>query len=128
MTMTKFKVIIAGSRELTMSPEAVFSRIENLTGEQKHIEVVSGTARGGDKLGESWANKQGHQIKRFPAEWNRFGLSAGFRRNEQMADYADALIAIWDGKSKGTNHMINVAKNRKLPVRVIRMDKFVATP
>lgn len=77
-------------------------------------EVVSGGAKGVDTLGETWAIKNGVSIKRFPAEWEKYGISAGHIRNRKMGDYADALIAIWDGNSKGTKGMIDYAKEKKL--------------
>jgi hypothetical protein len=73
-------------------------------------EVVSGGARGIDQLGERWARDSGVPIKTFEPNWDKFGRSAGMIRNVEMARYADALIAIWDGKSRGTRHMIEQAK------------------
>ena len=58
----------------------------------------------------------------FLANWNKFGKSAGFRRNEQMAEVADALIDFWDGKSNGTKHMIEIMENKKLLVRVVNYE------
>lgn len=55
----------------------------------------------------------------FKADWDKHGKAAGFKRNTEMAKYADALIAFWDGKSKGTKHMIDTAKSHNLKVRVI---------
>ena len=81
-------------------------------------EVVSGTALGGDKLGEQWAENHGVPIARFPADWDKHGKSAGYRRNEEMARNADALIALWDGESRGTAHMIGIAKKAGLKVYV----------
>ena len=82
-------------------------------------EIVSGCANGADKLGEKFANDYDVPIKKFPADWNKFGKSAGYIRNEEMAKYADALIAFWDGQSKGTKHMIDLAHKHKLNVTVI---------
>lgn len=65
-----------------------------------------------------WAVSNGKEIERYPAEWNRYGRSAGYRRNEQMAKIADALIALWDGQSKGTQHMIRLARSYGLEVLV----------
>ncbi|WP_197026348.1 hypothetical protein [Polaribacter sp. Hel_I_88] len=56
---------------------------------------------------------------RFPAEWNKFGKAAGPVRNKEMAIYADALIAFWDGKSRGTKNMIQLAKQNGLLLKVI---------
>ena len=72
-------------------------------------EVVSGGARGVDKLGEIWAVKNDIPIRLFPANWKEHGRSAGYIRNKEMANYADALIALWDGKSAGTRHMVDLA-------------------
>lgn len=88
---------------------------------QNHIEIeiVSGTANGADKLGEKYANEKGYLLKKFPADWDKYGKSAGFKRNVEMSNYADALIAFWDGKSKGTKHMIDLAKRYELKVKVV---------
>ena len=82
------------------------------------ITIVSGTAKGADKLGELYGKQNDYPIKKFPADWDAFGKSAGYRRNVEMAEYADMLIAFWDGKSKGTEHMINIAKERNLIVKI----------
>jgi hypothetical protein len=80
--------------------------------------VISGTAPGADKLGEQWAKDNSIPVERYPADWNRYGLSAGYRRNEQMVDNAEALVALWDGKSRGTRHMIDIARKKGLKVFV----------
>jgi hypothetical protein len=110
------KVIIAGSR--TFNDYELLKRVcnETLT---TITEIVSGTANGADKLGERYAKEKGYSIKQFPADWNKHGKSAGYIRNKQMAEYADALIAFWDGKSKGTKHMIDLAKYHKIKVKII---------
>lgn len=82
-------------------------------------EVVSGTARGVDALGERWAQENNIPVKRFPAKWDEYGKQAGMIRNAQMAGYADGLIAFWDGKSRGTRHMIDVAVEKGLKVLVV---------
>lgn len=109
------KVIIAGSREI-FDYEVVKMAIEESKFEI--TEVVSGVARGVDSLGERYAYERKIQIKRFPADWDKHGKAAGPIRNIEMANYAEALIAIWDGKSRGTKHMINEAKKKNLKVFV----------
>ena len=90
-----------------------------------NIEIISGTAKGADTLGEQFAFNYGIKVKRFPANWNAYGKSAGYIRNEQMAKYAvsdgsyGVLIAFWDGKSKGTKHMIDIAKKQGLTFIVV---------
>lgn len=113
------KTIIAGSRDIT-DYELVKNAIKysgfDIT------EVVCGNARGVDTLGKNWANSKGIPVKFFNANWNTFGKSAGFRRNAEMAKYADALIAIWNGVSKGTFSMINLAHDRNLEIYILRTD------
>ncbi|NMH86765.1 DUF2493 domain-containing protein [Flavivirga algicola] len=111
------KVIIAGGRNFD-DYKKLFRFCNKVLSKQTEIEIVSGTAKGADKLGEKYANDSGYLIKRFPANWSKYGKSAGYRRNAQMAEYADALIAFWDGKSRGTKHMIDLAKRANLKVRV----------
>lgn len=107
------RVIIAGSRDITdfdMLRELYDRCGVDIT------EVVSGTARGVDRLGEQLAAELGVPIKRFPADWNRHGKSAGYIRNSDMADYADALLLLWDGRSKGSGHMKQLAIDKGLPI------------
>lgn len=115
------KTIIAGSRTITdlrFLEESIEKSGLTIT------EVVCGGARGVDDLGRKWAgNGNRVPVKMFPADWDRHGKSAGYRRNVEMADYADALIAIWDGKSKGTKHMIEVAGDIGLEVFVFRYNE-----
>ena len=111
------RVIIAGSRNYSNYQELVSFCDQVLSGTES-IEIVSGTARGADSMGEKYANEREYKIARFPADWNKYGKSAGYVRNKEMADYADGLIAFWDGQSKGTLHMINLAKERGLNIRI----------
>lgn len=110
------RTIIAGSRGIEI-------RINDLGKVIKDsgftiTEVISGTARGVDQSGERWAEVNGIPIRYFVPDWNRYGKSAGYKRNVLMAENADALIAIWDGVSKGTGHMIQIAKSKNLKVHV----------
>lgn len=110
------KVIIAGSRGIVLAPIKMEEII--LASKFKVAEVVSGTCYGVDKSGEDWAKWSLIPIRKFPADWERYGKSAGYKRNEQMARYADALIAIWDGNSKGTEHMISIANKYQLKIYI----------
>lgn len=106
------KVIIAGSRSI-ISYDTVKYAIE-LSGFEI-TEVVSGHARGVDQLGEKWAKENDIPVKIFPTMWSKYGTSAGYIRNEQMADYVgydSALLVIWDGKSPGTRNMIHIAEKK----------------
>ena len=110
------KVIIAGSREIT-DYELVLQAITNANFDI--TSVVSGCARGVDRLGERFAKECGLPIHQFPADWNGpHKKAAGHVRNAEMANFGDALIAIWDGSSPGTKGMINLAKNHNLLVHI----------
>ena len=111
------KVIIAGSRNFN-DYNLLKSSCDNLLTQFTNIEIVSGTARGADKLGERYAREKGYSIKEFPANWS-LGKSAGYIRNDEMAQYADMLIAFWDGTSKGTKHMIDLANKRGIKVEIV---------
>jgi hypothetical protein len=114
------KIIIAGGRDfknlnlLTKSCDMYLSKCQI-----NDIEIVSGTANGADSLGEEYAKLKGFKCKQFPAEWDKYGKGAGFKRNCEMANYSDALIAFWDGISKGTKHMINTAKKKGIQVKIV---------
>jgi len=80
--------------------------------------VISGTAAGVDVHGERWAEEQGIPVEKYPADWNKHGKSAGHIRNAEMADVADALVAIWDGESRGTKGMIELALKKGLSLYI----------
>lgn len=109
------RTIIAGSRGIT---DYRLVEVAANTCPWKITMVVSGTARGVDTLGERWALEHGLPVMRFPADWSTYGRSAGLRRNVTMADYSDALLALWDGESRGTAHMIECARERGLTIQV----------
>lgn len=112
------RTIIAGSRSCT-SYKAIEAAM-NVFGHHPSV-VLSGTARGADRLGEEWAKLHGVPIEYYPANWDEYGKAAGLIRNGEMAHNADALVALWDGQSRGTQHMIQVARERGLKVFVWRM-------
>ena len=112
------KIIIAGGRNFT-NYKKLCKVCDNILQDQTNVEIVSGAYyKGADKLGEQYATEKGFRLTKFPADWNRFGKAAGPKRNQAMANYSDALIVFWDGKSKGTKNMIGLAKNRGLKVKI----------
>jgi len=87
------------------------------------ITIVSGGAKGADLLGEKYADECGFEVQRFPADWEKHGKSAGFIRNDEMADIATHVVAFWDGESHGTKNMIDLAAKRGIPLRIVKYEK-----
>jgi hypothetical protein len=128
------RIIIAGSRnfnDFNVLDREVLSIIKELhdkgySTKREKVIIVSGNARGADKLGEEFARRYNLSIASYPANWDLYGKSAGYRRNEEMAIYAKqdkevgVLIAFWDGISKGTKHMIDLANKHGLKVYIVK--------
>ena len=118
--MPDYRVIIAGSRsfnDYTLLREHCLSVLQEKMKTHRVI-FVSGHARGADSLGERFANELGLPFELHPAKWRLLGKAAGMVRNAEMAKCSDALIAFWDGESRGTMHMINFARKRGLDISV----------
>jgi hypothetical protein len=117
------KVIIAGGRDINEYQHVCDAMEAALLVLDPPTEVVSGQAPGVDTLGEQWAAERGIPVRPFPANWypapGRLDRAAGPKRNQRMAEYADALVAVWDGKSRGTADMIRQATARFGPTRVV---------
>lgn len=114
------RIIIAGSR--SVSEKDVRRAIQHCPWIGFISAVVSGTAKGADEFGEYWAKENQIEVHRFPADWKKFGKRAGPMRNKVMSENAEGLIAVWDGKSRGTHSMIDFAKERGLRISVFRID------
>ena len=113
------KVVIAGSRDIT-DYDILLKAIKECP--FQITEVISGRARGVDTLGEKYAEDYGLKLHPFPADWKRLRNAAGPIRNAQMADFADAVLCVWDGVSSGTKDMMNQARKRGLPLYVFKVD------
>ena len=125
--MTRFYCLVAGSR--TFSDYSLLSRkLDKILSNQSDVTIVSGGAQGADALAERYAKERGYDLQVFHANWNKFGKSAGFKRNAKMWEYltevADAehrgCVCFWDGSSKGTAHNFGFAKANNTPLRIIR--------
>ena len=126
--MKELRVIIAGSRDFNDYELLKKSAIEIITKKTMLPDltrIISGGARGADTLGERFANEMGLEISRFIPDWDGLGKRAGYVRNAEMAKFAvedgnyGVLIAFWDGQSRGTKHMIDLAKRYGLEVHVV---------
>lgn len=114
-------VIVAGSRGFS-DYQMLRGKLDNILGnlDPEVTAIVSGTARGADQMGERYAEERMLKLVRMPADWDTHGKRAGYLRNEEMAKIATHCVVFWDGKSPGTQHMINLAEKHGLKVRIVR--------
>ena len=126
--MKELRIIIAGSRDFNDYELLKKSAIEIITKKTMLPDltrIISGRARGADTLGERFANEMGLEISRFIPDWDGLGKRAGYVRNGEMGKFGvedgnyGVLIAFWDGQSRGTKHMIDLAKRYGLEVHVV---------
>ena len=114
------RVVIAGCRDYEnyeQAKEFIDICLSNVRKENEII-IVSGAARGADAIGERYAKENGFRIEKYPADWEKYGKSAGPIRNKQMAEISDYVICFWNEKSKGTKSMIDYAKKLNKPVKI----------
>ena len=118
------KLIVAGGRDVQFpeSDNLVAKAFSELPWKEEVIEIVHGGASGIDAAAGRYFGGW-KKVTVFRADWNKHGRSAGPIRNREMAEYADALLAVWDGVSKGTSNMIKTAESAGLKVFVYRTDK-----
>ena len=114
------KVIIAGSRDIT-DMELIRNEMNAYWLEIGAFEVISGMARGVDRIARDIAVASGITVHEMPAEWDRYGKSAGYRRNEDMVALATHGLVFWDGESRGTKHTIDLLTKQNKPYRVVRI-------
>jgi len=137
------KIIICGSRSIT-DYNIVLDAIKKSNTHKKATLIVSGGAKGVDKLGERYAKENGIKYQVFQALWHDlkapgaivdvrpgddegyYNARAGLDRNIKMGDFADACLAIWDGVSSGTAHMINYMKKLGKPVYIYKVENVVS--
>lgn len=116
--MAILKIVVAGCRDYSNYDEAkifIDNCISDVSNDDTII-IVSGGCTGADKIGERYARENGYGIERFLPHWNKYGKSAGPKRNKCMAEVSDIVICFWDGKSAGTKSMIEYAKMYNKPL------------
>jgi len=116
-----FRLIVAGSRGF-WSQDRMNRTLDHLLKNKSpnEIEIVSGGARGADRCAIVYAHNHGYKLTVMRADWNTHGRSAGYKRNQEMAAYADACVVFWDEESRGSKHMIDIANSIDMPLRVIK--------
>lgn len=128
--MKEIRIIVAGSRDFDDYSLLKLTLKEYINGldiaDLSQVVIISGAARGADTLGEYFAYDYQIAVRRFPAKWDELGKRAGWVRNAEMAKYAaekhGVLFAFWDGKSRGTKNMIDLANRYGLEVHVVNYE------
>ena len=113
-----FRVVVAGSRDFN-DYHLLSSELDKFLAGKKNVTIISGTARGADRMGEQYAAEHGYKIDQFPAEWSKYHQGAGPIRNLEMVKTADAVVAFWDNQSTGTKNIIDCAKQENILYKVI---------
>ncbi len=119
-----FFCLVVGSRTFD-DYEFMKAKLDHILKNHSNIVIVSGGAKGADSLAEKYAKEKGYPIKVFPANWDKYGKSAGYKRNEQMHQYINkaekrGVVAFWQNESKGTAHNFKLAEKYKNPIRIIK--------
>lgn len=125
--MKETRIVVCGGRDFDDYKLLKLTLKEYINGldivDLNQIVVISGAARGADTLGEHFAYDYQIAVRIFPAKWDELGKRAGWVRNAEMAKYAaekhGVLFAFWDGKSRGTKNMIDLANRYGLEVHVV---------
>ena len=129
----EFKLAVIGSRDI-LNKEFIYSELDKLLELTKIDLIVSGGAPGPDKIGVEWAKERNIPYKEYFANWkdmsepcvvkyNAFGAYnalAGFKRNEDIINNCDSVVAFWDGKSKGTKNSLDLARKQNKPIKIIK--------
>ena len=118
------KIVVFGGRDFTNRSWMLSCLVELQTEGiiTPDVELICGRARGADNTAYDLFKEAGANIHEFPADWEFYGKRAGFVRNKEMAALADVGLGFWDGKSKGTKHMIDEMKRLNKPLYVVRYD------
>lgn len=119
-----FYCLVVGSRSFN-DYLLLQRKLDALLANQSEVTIVSGGAKGADAFARIYANRRGYTLKEFPADWSTYGKSAGYRRNREMHEFIAqfekrGVVAFWDGKSKGTAHSFELAKEFGNPIRVVK--------
>lgn len=121
-----FYCLVVGSRSFSQY-EVMKKYLNKVLANQEKVVIVSGGAKGADELAEKYAEEKGYPLIVMRADWEKYGKSAGFIRNEEMHEFIAkhekrGCVAFWDGKSKGTAHSFELGKKYGNPVKVCKYD------
>ena len=116
----EFRLVVAGSRGFD-SYERLSAELDKYLKGRSNVTIISGTARGADRLGEKYAQEHGYKIEQVPAQWAKYHQGAGPIRNKQMVKTADAVLVFWDNESSGTRNIIECARVENSPCKVVNI-------
>ena len=118
--LDEFRLVVAGSRGFD-SYERLSTELDKYLAGRSNVTIISGTARGADRLGERYAQEHGYKIEQVPAQWAKYHQGAGPIRNKQMVKTADAVLVFWDNESTGTKNIIECARAENIPCKVVNI-------
>jgi hypothetical protein len=113
------KLAIIGSRSYTNKQSFGITMDQWFPSGHWPDEIISGGAAGADSLAYEWATSRNIKTTVFLPDWNRYGKSAGYRRNVDIIKAADTVLGFWDGVSAGTKHSLNLAHEARKPTLII---------
>ena len=119
-TDDEFRLVVAGSRGFD-DYERLSAELDKYLANRSKVTIISGTARGADRLGERYAQEHGYNIEQVPAQWSKYHQGAGPIRNKQMVKTADAVLVFWDNESSGARNIIECARSENIPCKVINI-------
>jgi|TARA_R100000501_G_C2627398_1_gene121346 hypothetical protein len=128
--LNRFKVAVVGSRhftdynKLSSTIQEILSHYDFEHPQHLKVEFVSGGASGADQLCETYARNNGCSIKIFHANWSLYGKKAGPLRNQEIVNYADIIIAFWDGRSRGTKSTLTIAKQLRKKTYICKFNNL----
>lgn len=117
-----FYLGIVGSRtfsDYNLFKQKISEIVQKLLNKCNKVVFVSGGAKGADTFARKYAKENNIEIIEFIPDWEKFGKSAGFKRNETIIDKSDLLVAFWDGQSKGTLHDLKLMNIKQLNRTII---------
>ena len=116
----EFRLVVAGSRGFD-SYERLSAELDKYLAGRSNVTIISGTARGADRLGEKYAQAHGYKLEQVPAQWAKYHQGAGPIRNKQMVKTADAVLVFWDNESSGTRNIIECARAENIPCKIVNI-------
>ena len=116
----EFRLVVAGSRGFD-NYERLSAELDKLLAGRTNVTIISGAARGADRLGEKYAKAHGYKLEQVPAQWAKYHQGAGPIRNKQMVKTADAVLVFWDNESSGTRNIIECARAENIPCKIVNV-------